>query len=514
MPCGLSPYGSATFYIFRKEKNMGKKILTVILAALFIVSAVAMTSCQFAETGNDRVTIPKDTDENPDGAPTVVDFNGYNYRMMGQGFDKTAGAPLTICVEELTTDVISNAWYLRNQKVQTLYNVKITAKEQGNSYLLVKEFTGEDLVDVFFNPEKFHYVNTPEYAYNLLGISTLRLDRDYWDQNHNEALTVNGVLQTCVGNIYGSDEMWLNTVILNNDLFTDLKYDVEEFHKAVLDGKWYYEDFYNYVKQGTRDIDGIPGMTSSDQYGLMTSWDIYWQLYNAADLNVIEKDSDGDYQFTFNNEETYNVLNLVEDICKSSETTQFAETWNGTYNFAGMCTSFTKNHGLFCTMRILDMEALRSMDADYTILPIPKIYESQESYHSVENGNAVAIWIPTTVSDPEKVGLITEALAYYSDDYQKALYDKILMEKYARDQVSQNLLKTVFTSVKWQMDQQMGIADFATACCHRWAEKRLGITDFASKTKQLLNESQDNLDAVIKALEDSKKNTSAAVGEK
>lgn len=485
---------------------MNKKVLSAVLALLMVVGV--LSGCGLTNAPETTVTIPSG-DDNADGAPSVVDFNGYNYRIYSHG--ATNGT--TVIVEELSTDVVDNAMYKRNEKIKQMYNVNISATEKGDAYLVASQYAGEDLADTYYVPERFHYVNASEYALNLRDISTLRLDRDYWNQDHNKNMTVNGVLQTAIGDIFASDEFTVTILALNNKLFKDLGEDVEEFQKKVIDGKWYYEDFYNYVKAGTRDLDGIPGMTTSDQYGLTTGYDIYWQLYNSAGLDVIEQDSDGDYKFTVDNEATLDALNVFADICTNRDYCQFAEQWRGNYDFKGMCTSFTKDHALFCTFRVYEMEYLRNMDSDYTILPFPKVYESLDRYYTVGDGFTEALWIPKTVSNPERTGLITDALGYYSTDYQGAVYDKVLMEKYARDPVSQSLLKLIFSDIKWQLDEQALIMNFRINLTHRWAEDRQGITAFASKTRNAITNAEENLKTIVENLENSRLNNAVSSGE-
>lgn len=479
---------------------MSKKILSAVFALLLIVGV--LSGCNLTGGGDDTVTIPPADSNSENDEPVKTDFNGYNYRIYSHGYSNGT----TVVVEELSTDVVDNAMYKRNEKVKQMYNINISTTAKGDAYLVASQYAGEDLADTYYVPERFHYTNASEYALNLNDISTLRLDREYWNQDHNENMTINGVMQTAVGDIFASDKFAVTVLVLNNKLFTDLNEDVEAFQQKVINGEWYYEDFYNYVKAGTRDLDGIPGMTTSDQYGLTTGWDIYWQLYNSAGLNVIEQDSDGDYYFTVNSEETLEALNVFADICTNKDNCQFGETWRGNYDFASMCSSFSKDHALFCTFRVSEMEYLRNMDSDYTILPFPKVYESLDRYYTVADGFSEALWIPKTVSNPERTGLITDALGYYSGDYISAVYDKVLMEKYARDPVSQALLKTIYTDIRWQLDEQAHIMDFRISVTHRWAENRQGITAFASTTKNAITDAEDTLETIIENLESSRIN--------
>ena len=86
-------------------------------------------------------------------------------------------------------------------------------------------------------------------------------------------------------------------------------------------------------------------------------------------------------------------------------------------------------------------------------MPFPKYDRSQKQYYSEASIWTNTVYIPVTVSDLSRTGLITDALAYESQyNFQKAIYDVMLMEKYARDLQSQEMLDLIFSSKKWSLD--------------------------------------------------------------
>jgi hypothetical protein len=90
---------------------------------------------------------------------------------------------------------------------------------------------------------------------------------------------------------------------------------------------------------------------------------------------------------------------------------------------------------------------LRNMDTDFGIIPYPKFDEAQEKYGHYVDGHATLMAVPITVSNPEKDGVIIEALSY--DSYKNLLpiyYDTIITTKFTRDEESAAMLDIIYNS--------------------------------------------------------------------
>jgi len=68
----------------------------------------------------------------------------------------------------------------------------------------------------------------------------------------------------------------------------------------------------------------------------------------------------------------------------------------------------------------------RGSDLKYGILPEPKYTEDQDRYYCV-SPNGHALLIPYTNTDPERTGVVLEAMSYYSSNYYS---DSALMPSY------------------------------------------------------------------------------------
>ena len=70
--------------------------------------------------------------------------------------------------------------------------------------------------------------------------------------------------------------------------------------------------------------------------------------------------------------------------------------------------------------------------------------EEQKDYHTQIATSTSAIYLPVTVSEPEKLGSVLEALGFFSrNDVVPAYYENALTFKYARDEEVRSMLDLV-----------------------------------------------------------------------
>ena len=82
-----------------------------------------------------------------------------------------------------------------------------------------------------------------------------------------------------------------------------------------------------------------------------------------------------------------------------------------------------------------NIKALRELEFDFGILPQPKFDTAQKEYYSLAQSNVMVI--PADIEDPDMAGVISEALAIYSNQHVlPALYETAFNYKYLRDEDS------------------------------------------------------------------------------
>ena len=107
---------------------------------------------------------------------------------------------------------------------------------------------------------------------------------------------------------------------------------------------------------------------------------------------------------------------------------------------------FTDGNALFVEASLHQIERgeYQDMDDDWGVLPLPKLSESDE-YRSFVNSSISMVGVPANAPDPERTGVITEALA--STSYRlitPKLVDVLAKNRYTQDAESQDMLDIIF----------------------------------------------------------------------
>lgn len=380
-------------------------------------------------------------------APEKTDYEGYEYRIYAH--EEGYGYLGNFAVEEDTGDTVVSAIYNRNLKVEDEYNIKISATVKTDVMDQMKKCaaSGDDFADLTSYCIRWQFENNLiDCAANLLDITTLNLSAPWWDQDFNNEFTINGILQSSVGDIIGTDEICTTAYLYNKAIFETVGHTSDELYSSVGDGDWTIERFIGYCNETTADINGDTKMDKNDRWGSSYDSGTMWILFVGSGYSTMQKTSSGEYEITLDSERGYDIFSRSLALF-AKNTSIHLET--GTDAIA----AFKNSHTLFIPYLLGNTDQLRDMEDDYGIVPVPKYDQTQKQYYSEASIWTNTVYIPQTVSDLLRTGLITEALAYESQfDFQKAIFDVMLMEKYARDPQSQQMLDLIFSSKKWSLD--------------------------------------------------------------
>ncbi|MCL2815845.1 MAG: hypothetical protein FWD23_14715, partial [Oscillospiraceae bacterium] len=154
-----------------------------------------------------------------------------------------------------------------------------------------------------------------------------------------------------------------------------------------------------------------------------------------------------------------------------------------------------EKRGLYLYTGMNRVTLLREAECNFGILPNPKYDETQSEYY-----NAVHAWCTTSVSipvtsDPERTGIILEALtaeSYYT--LRPAYYDVSLKTKLMRDDESGEMLDLIFGSRCYDLGHVYnwgGIFDMFGSI----TEKK--SVDFVSAYEKILPKVQQNMEKAI-----------------
>ena len=227
-------------------------MITFIKRTALIAAAVLMFFTAGCGTENDAGT---DTETMQNGqstngdpveteypAPEITDFDGYEYRIYA--YEEGYGYLGNFAVEEDTGDTVVSAIYNRNLKVEDEYNIKIsvTVKTDVMNQMKKCAASGDDFADLTNYCIRWQFENNLiDCAANLLDIPTLNLNAPWWDQDFNSEFNINGILQSSVGDIIGTDEICTTAYLYNKAIFEAIGHNSDELYRSVNDGEWTIE---------------------------------------------------------------------------------------------------------------------------------------------------------------------------------------------------------------------------------------------------------------------------------
>lgn len=393
-----------------------------------------------------------------------ADYGGHVYNILTfgvTGSDQWENVDLTS--EEETGDVVGDAVYKRNTIIEEKYN--ITVKE---THLYNDDFgtslkneinSGSNEYDLI-SPRLIDSANYMQSGYfmNLFNAPNIDLTKPWYDRQGIEEMSIDRKIFIVLSDILLSDDDSTAITIFNKQIIKD--YGLEDPYALVKSGQWTVDRLYDMAKATARDIDGDGKLTPDiDQYGYLSMNDSMVTYLHAGDQRLISKD-ENDLPVLLFSEKTYEVMEKAMDLLYDDNVT--GNVQKPMFANSPFEQIFTGDRAAFGWVRLYMIPRMRSMDTDFGILPIPKIYESIEGYPSTVNvHHACALSIPVTAVDIDRTTIIMEALAAESKyTLQPAYYEISLKTKHSRDDESSEMLDLILSNRVIDIGDVYNFADF------------------------------------------------------
>ncbi len=437
---------------------MKKRTLSLaLLAAMLLAScggsgSTSETTTASSETTTAPVTEVTDGRDKSD-LPDSYDLGGYNMRVLLMTPSSNATSMATIAPDEANGEVLNDTLYDRNMAVTQKYNFTIENFYEDNVLTAVNNsvMAGDDNYDValpYFDNAAME-VNSGHFV-DLKTVENLDVTKNYWDQNFNSQTSLDNKLYFLTGDMITEDDDVMMMILYNSDLAEDLG--IENLYDAVREGRWTYEMLRKYVKQVANDLDGNGRITKDDTVGyLWASNNCVAPHFAAAGQMVFTKDENDRPVLNENFERGYAVWDVLTELLDqnlySLEWTQYGS------DQVSVITGLVSNKQvLFQNMILSQVRRLyRDVTADFGLLPMPKLEESDENYVTTVWKSFQAICIPTTNSQLAKTGFVLEALAAASDKVSHAYYNICLESKYTRDAESFEMIELARQNVVYDI---------------------------------------------------------------
>lgn len=422
-----------------------KRISTLALALLLLLSSCG-GAVDETETAADTSAVETEAETGPltemekralvkDDLPDK-DFGGMQFRISTK-----KGTLYEIDAEELTGDLLNDALYDRNLRIEERFNVEIvpiiTEAGDGNTHVNnVKQsiIAADDAFDlaatyVFTSGS----IVTEGYYLNWLNMPYNDLDQVWWISGVNDNFRVGDAIYAAVG------DMCLSTLKLTYGIFFNrtrgMDYGVTDtIYQTVQDGEWTLDYFMSTVEDIYEDTNGDGAKDTGDFYGFTAENATNLDIYSFAfDIPIMKRDSDGIPTLVFQTEKTISAAEKINRLYWEMPGSYVPE---GDYGIP--VTMFAEGKALFTTTYLSQaFSTFREMEDDYSILPYPKFDENQDKYMTGAMDNYSVLGVPITASNTEMISIITESLNVESyKTLFPTYYEQALQNKYSRDEES------------------------------------------------------------------------------
>lgn len=394
-----------------------------------------VTSGEDVTTEDPRYAIKEDLPEK--------DYGGYDFRVYMRNQEICTDE---MFAEELTGDVVNDAVYDRNIKVQDRFNVKfslITTKDGLATDAMSSIYAGDDAYDLIVPHAQasFSYGNRGLALDWNTELPYVDLDKPWWDQNARDSFEINDKLYTMVGDISYMSLAVSDCMFFNKALFD--KYNEEYPYQKVLDGKWTFDEFTRIAKLCSEDLNGDGELKPEDDlYGYATyDWVGPIQVLYSGGGRVIDKNKDGELELCYNTERNIQVYDWFFNLLKDDSC--YIESSRDDYQSLRR-TIFAEGRAMMIDGNFTDMSYLRDMKDDFGIVPWPKYDESSDGYAANVDAGTDLFVVPITTADAERTSIILEALC--AEGYRSvipAYYEVALQKKYTRDDISVKMIDII-----------------------------------------------------------------------
>ena len=420
-----------------------KRICACLILLLQLASCSTVSDINNEDIENTNATEISESSvvEDNDSHLPERDLEGYNFRVIKQEADKIQWSLNTFYVEEENGELINDAIYQRNLAAMQKYNFEISEinyEDDPITEVNKSIMAGDDVCDIaLITLSNVSNTMTGNFM-NVLDLPYVEVQKPYWDQNLLRDLTIQNCLYMLNGDILVTDNDSMMMTMYNRPLADD--YGIENLYEAVNEGRWTYDLMYDCMKMVTADLDGDGVHDLDDRYGLLYVDNSAAEPYFASADIRLYKLEDGLPVYTADDERAYTLFEVINRILSDKS---MAIDWGENAIDPVTIANMIQNKQVLFQNMVLSFvrRNYRDIENDFGLLPLPKLEETQMNYYTMVNLATPYIFVPITVSQPDKTGFILEALASVSNDITSTYYEACMASKYTRDEESYEMIE-------------------------------------------------------------------------
>jgi len=445
------------------------------LAALLVMAALLVSSCGNQDNGPagsgdasaDTTVAAEDTvlseeDMTPEQlvekkiAELPKDTYGgddFNFFVRSANFNRVWNSK-EIYAEEEINEPLNDAVFLRNRKIEEIYEIHITESGCSGTDMIGELRTlilaGDDSFSVVVPDLKVASILAgEELLYDLNDVPNLDLTSPWWDQEVTKQISINNAQFFTLGDISIVDKMATRGIFFNKQLIED--FSLDNPHELVEKNEWTIEKMYEMMKTVASDVDSDGVMTELDRFGIVFEPNTLYNMMTAMGGTVAELDEDGMPVITFMEDKTQNALTKLFEVLYDRDTgyndASILYKKSGKSDDASRGGIWKAGRSLFFEVGFNNLETFREYETDFGIVPVPKADPEAGYKAAFYILGPPAFAVPITNTDLEKTGTILEAMAAYSSITLKpAYYETCIQGRYTRDEESVAMLDIIFAN--------------------------------------------------------------------
>lgn len=465
---------------------MKTRIIPTVTAALLLLSIFlvlgACTTNGEKDKGSSSGSFTEGSEDSryTPNVPEGISFDGATFSVLSIDPSLYASTITDFDFDESPEDVVQEAIYNRNRKIEAEYGVEFestyvnisetlptlqtqwTAQEDNYQLIMLisREAFPAAIEGMTLTPDTIPYADFSQPWYMSKVNDTLTISGTQLLAYTDESM--NTYMQTvCI---------FFNSEMIKNNTNLTSPYDM------VKDGSWTLENFYASALAAKNDAngDGTFSPLDGDVYGIISEIDMFWPAtWVGADTTTVTVDNDGMPEFTApTDQKLLDILSKLNDVLKNDGFFLNTEKYYGSLD-GDVCRDagtqyFSHGGGLYRVGTVGNIQLLRSMEADFGVVPLPKYDENQEEYltRTIDGWLHVA---PSTVQNKEMLGVVLEALGAESKNLViPAFFDKALDYKYIRDEdkeTTKEMLNIIFENATMDLGDTVWMANIRGPLC-------------------------------------------------
>ena len=381
-----------------------------------------------------------------DDLPEDLDYKGEEITLLV--WDDVEHEEFEVKYEDLSGDIVEQALYDRNSKVEERLKVKLAfIRIDGNADNIAK-FSSYVNNSVSITAREFDIIGTYSltmakcassgYLFNMLDdeCEYLNFNQPWWSDLLLEQATFGDNLYFASGDISRNALEMMYICYANTTLLEE--YQLVNPQTLVEPGDWTYEKFIEMCQGVYKDDgDGIKNCTNDtgDTFGYITSGIHVDPWFYGSGATICERNADGDIieSPSFSGERVANTLAMLDEFLHNGEYGIYTEK---VYHQ----NAFGQGRSLFMMERARvshKVLAAKYGDTKFVVLPCPKYDKDQEKYITVMGNPFTLYGIPSDIADPKMASAFIECFA--SEGYRQvtpAVFELSLKTRYVDDATS------------------------------------------------------------------------------